>query len=197
MNDTSNADLLALIERLGSGDQSARDGLIEHTCERLRRLTRGMLRQFPALRRWEQTDDVLQNALLRLLRALQVCPPESAAHFLHLAARQIRRELLDLARHYQGPLGPGANHESMATPEGSPDEPAAATHDPGALAVWREFHERVEALPDEERAVFDLLWYQGLTQPEAAALLGVSVPTVKRRWMAARLRLQDFVSEEP
>jgi DNA-directed RNA polymerase specialized sigma24 family protein len=41
----------------------------------------------------------------------------------------------------------------------------------------------VARLPDKLRAVFDLLWYQGLTQAEAAALLGVAVRTVKSRWL--------------
>jgi RNA polymerase sigma-70 factor (ECF subfamily) len=49
----------------------------------------------------------------------------------------------------------------------------------------------VEALPEPERAAFDLLWYQGLTQEEAAQVLGVSISTVKRRWLDARLSLQQ------
>ena len=61
-----------------------------------------MLRQdFPRLKNWEETDDVLQNAALRLDRALGVVPVASAAEFFRLAATVIRRELLDLARHYQ------------------------------------------------------------------------------------------------
>jgi len=51
--------------------------------------------------------------------------------------------------------------------------------------VWSEFHEHVEKLPDDEREVMDLLWYQGLTQEEAAAVLKVSDRTVKRRWQSA------------
>jgi DNA-directed RNA polymerase specialized sigma24 family protein len=34
-----------------------------------------------------------------------------------------------------------------------------------------------------------LLWYQELTQGEAAALLGISAATIRRRWLAARRRL--------
>jgi RNA polymerase sigma factor (sigma-70 family) len=44
-------------------------------------------------------------------------------------------------------------------------------------------------LPNKEHEVFDLLWYQGLTQDEAAQLLGVSKRTIKRRWQSARLQL--------
>ena len=47
------------------------------------------------------------------------------------------------------------------------------------------------------RAVFDLLWYQELTQAEAAALLGVAVRTVKSRWLNARLRVQQELGGSP
>lgn len=44
-------------------------------------------------------------------------------------------------------------------------------------------------MADEQREIVNLLWYEGLSQPEAAAVLGVSLATVKRRWQAARLAL--------
>jgi RNA polymerase sigma-70 factor (ECF subfamily) len=65
------------------------------------------------------------------------------------------------------------------------------------LRRWTEFHEAVARLPDDLRAVFDLLWYQGLAQAEAAALLGVAVPTVKLRWMKARLQVQQALGGAP
>ena len=40
-----------------------------------------MLRGYPHLQRWEQTDDVYQTALLRLHQALSQVTPESAQHF--------------------------------------------------------------------------------------------------------------------
>ena len=55
--------------------------------------------------------------------------------------------------------------------------------------MWSEFHQQVERLPEEEREVFDLLWYQGLSQAEAGQVLGVTERTIKRRWASARLRL--------
>jgi RNA polymerase sigma-70 factor (ECF subfamily) len=68
--------------------------------------------------------------------------------------------------------------------------------EPSRLAAWAEFHEQIDALPEEEREVFDLLWYQGLNQAEAAELLGVSERTIKRRWQAARLRLHEALHGE-
>ena len=40
------------------------------------------------------------------------------------------------------------------------------------LIEWTNFHDQVDNLPEEQRKVFDLLWYKGLTQPEAADVLG-------------------------
>jgi RNA polymerase sigma-70 factor (ECF subfamily) len=180
------------IARLQAGDPAARDALLGAAGERLRHLAQKMLQSYPRVRRWEQTDDVLQNALLRLCRTLQDVPPQSVADFLRLAALNIRRELLDLTRHYYGPQGAGAHHVTLGPDEeGPPEAAAAASLDPGSLTVWSEFHQQVEALPDEERAVFDLLWYQGLSQAEAAEVLGVTERTIKRRWQSARLRLHD------
>ncbi len=63
--------------------------------------------------------------------------------------------------------------------------------------AWTEFHEHVERLGAEEREVFDLLWYQEFTQEDAAALLGLSVKTVSRRWREARLHLGQALGGEP
>jgi RNA polymerase sigma-70 factor (ECF subfamily) len=70
------------------------------------------------------------------------------------------------------------------------------THEPQRLAAWSTFHEQIDALPTEEREVVDLLWYQGLSQAEAAEVLQVSERTIKRRWMSARLQLQDALHGE-
>ena len=66
-----------LLDRLAAGDESNKEEQIKHSMERLRRLTRNMLRENQAVRRWNETDDVFQNALIRLNRALQTERPES------------------------------------------------------------------------------------------------------------------------
>jgi RNA polymerase sigma-70 factor (ECF subfamily) len=195
MTDDPTTRLQLCLERLQAGDEAARKDLINGACERLSRLTGAMLRDYRRLKRWEQTDDVLQSAMLRLFRALETVTPATLREFYRLAALQIRRELVDLARHYFGPESAGAHHDSVAAAQpGAPApalDPADSTHRPDRLADWAEFHEQVSALPDEEQEVFDLLWYQGLTHAEASGLLGVSTKTVQRRWHAACLRLHE------
>jgi RNA polymerase sigma-70 factor (ECF subfamily) len=202
MPDERNTYLQECLDRLRAGDESARQELLAGACARLTELTRTMLRDYGRLKRWEQTDDVLQSALVRLHRSLQEVTPPSPRDFYRLAALQIRRELIDLARHYFGPEGRGRRHQTNAAegdssqPSRPPYERSADGDEPGALAAWAEFHRQADALPEEEREVFDLVWYQGLKHTEAADLLGVSARTVKRRWQAACLRLHEALRGE-
>ncbi len=94
-----------------------------------------------------------------------------------------------MARHYYGAEGLGARHH---TDGGKAVGAKSDDHlKPENLENWADFHEQVERLPDDQREVVNLLWYEGLSQPEAASVLGVSLATVKRRWQAARLVLYE------
>ena len=195
---TTTLHLQGCLDRLRGGDPAAWEELLRHSQERLRKLTHRMLSRFPAVHRFEQTDDVLQNVLLRITRMLDRVEVASVRDYLRLAATNIRRELIDLARHISGAEGIGAN---QATPpprrpdqsdQGPANDPAAeSSGDALSLADWTEFHEQVARLSEEEKEVFDLLWYNGLTQEEAAEVLAVSLSTIKRRWQSARLGLMN------
>jgi RNA polymerase sigma-70 factor (ECF subfamily) len=189
----STTQLQGFLDRMAAGDVAARGELIGRAYARLRRLAHKMLKGFPRVRSFEDTGDVLHDSLARLLRALEAVPPASVAEFFRIASRQIRWELLDLVQRYRKQQGPGGNHSpglandsSQSTP---PVEAGTSTDNPSALAVWTEFHEQVEALPEKEREVFELLWYQEMTQAEAAAVLNMAESTVRRHWLAARRRL--------
>jgi len=186
------------LRELHQGKADARNKIVDHTCDRLRSLTSRMLRNYPKLRRWSETDDILQQSMMRLHRSLSEVYPDNPRQFYGLAAIQIRRELIDLSRHYFGSLGIGSKHET--------DQPGVDRHvdrlvapdgEPGSLEDWTRFHEAIERLPESEREVFSLLWYDGITQEQAADVLSVSLKTVKRRWQSARINLHNILSEEP
>jgi RNA polymerase sigma factor (sigma-70 family) len=179
-----------LIEAVQRGDRCAEERLLSHVYERLLTLTRRMFRGRERLARWEQTDDVLQNAMLRLHSALKTTEIASTKHFMNLATKQIRRELIDLGRKHYGPHGVARNHHTDR--QASDDVGGvlhATTEEPEEVEEWTAFHQRVGGLPACEREVVDLLYYQGLSQTEAASLLECSVRTVRRRWNDAKLRL--------
>jgi len=181
----------ALISHLRNGSPWAREALINHANDKLLRISRSMLRGFPGVKRWEQTDDVCQNVALRLHRVLSVMTPESPSHFWNLAGQQTRRELIRLARHYQGPLGQGKNHHTERTESGPIHCQPDSTFEPSSLAAWTQFHEQVNRLPETEREVFHLRWYEELTNREIAERLGMSERSVKRYWLSARLMLGE------
>jgi RNA polymerase sigma-70 factor (ECF subfamily) len=197
MSESDNSvQIKGLIDRLQAGDDgSARADLLACVYERLGRLTRKMLQDFPVVQRWEESSDIVQNAAVRLDRALKAVTPPSSKDFFRLAAALIRRELIDLSRHHKGPEGLDANYESHSGVSRSQDsdvrrqDPSASTYSPQRLASWTEFRSRIESLPDEDQEMFDLLWYQGLTQAEAAEILKISERQVNRRWIAARAKL--------
>lgn len=189
--------LQRLIELALTGDCGARQTLIARASDRLLRLTRKMFHDFPALRRWEQTDDVFQNAMIRLDRALRNVRLESERHFFNLAAEQIRRELLDLKKHYFGPCGSGTSHHTDGQPA---DEKGGIIHsradEPDDVEMWSELHVQVSKLPEAEREVFNLRYYDGLTAEETAMVLGISLASAKRIWRSARLKLHEAVKRD-
>ncbi len=192
MSDAPNPDALAVsLQKLASGDLAARDEILALCSDRLRVLASRMLSRFPNVRRWDDTDDVFQNAAMRLHRALAQTPVESPRHLMALAATQIQRELIDLARHHSGPNSFAANHATgvKGPKKGDSDTPELVAKAPAptdSLDRWTRFHEAIEALPTELREVFHLVWYIEADQKTIAALLDCSERTVKSRWREAR-----------
>jgi RNA polymerase sigma-70 factor (ECF subfamily) len=190
------ARLQPLVEQARRGDRAARDQLIHHACDRLLTLTRRMLRCHPGVSRWEQTDDVFQNAMVRLHRALETANLVDVRHFINLATLQIRRELIDLGRKHFGPEGIGRNHHTDHRPPDDPGGPLdGVPTEPLDLDEWTAFHEAAATLPEEEREVVDLLFYDGMSHDEAANVLGCSVRTVRRRWQDARVHLHERLTD--
>jgi RNA polymerase sigma factor (sigma-70 family) len=182
------------IERWQAGDPQGIDDLLRTLCQRLEHITRKMLRGFPAVRANMETSDVLQSSLLRLLNALRQIQANSTRHFLSLAAVNIRRELLDLARRFKGQaLVCSTTPGSDSGVDASPIQAAAAPGEDADLDLWRRFHEAVESLPAEEREVVGLVFYHGWTQAQIGDLFQVDERTIRRRWQSACLRLHQLV----
>jgi RNA polymerase sigma-70 factor (ECF subfamily) len=180
------------IDRWQAGDRSAADELLRAAGARLEKLARRMCRSFPNVRGWAETGDVLQSSLIRLLRTLQNMRPATTRDFFNLAAVHIRRELLDLARHFRGrawvPLDAHLGEADRGRTE--PVSPMAEDFE-----VWSRFHEAVDQLPADEREVVGLVFYHGWTQARIAELFKVDDRTIRRRWSSACQRLRDLVGE--
>ena len=180
--------ITALATENGAGREAAKTGLLEASIEHLRDVAQRMLGRFPQVRRWDETDDIVQNAAIRLHRALAAVVPNDARHWMALIAVQVRRELLDLARRHASPDSHAQQHETnVAQIDGREVEKIALAETSDidtldSLASWAQLHDIAAGLPDEDRELFDLVWYVGATQDEIAALWGCSPRTVRRRW---------------
>ena len=203
-DDVQSAGVEQLLERLKNGDDTARDELIDCASQRLFNLTRTIKRGFNQVNRWEQTEDIFQRSVIKLHRALSEVEIRDSRHFFRLAATHIRRQLIDLARHYAGPEGIGANHATQLA--GNPEQSQAPLHGaydavdavetPAQLSRWCELHEAIESLPGEQRETVELLFYNGLSQDQAAQLMGVGVRTIKRYWRSAKLALFEKLGDQ-
>ena len=180
--------------------ETARAALVSIAAERMQSLSRRMLAGSPLVRRWTETDDVVQNAMVRLYRALGGVIPNDPQHFVRLAALQVRRELIDLIRRLSNPESFAANHDTNVVADGShliDGAVAGEADEPTRLAEWTRFHETADALSEDDRAMFGMVWYLGLTQDEIANLLGCSTRTVRRRWDEAKRAFTVAFRDEP
>jgi RNA polymerase sigma-70 factor (ECF subfamily) len=120
-----------------------------------------------------QADELLGAVAERLLKALREARPRAVRQFFALANQHMRWELNDLARRLDNQPAPVELREGLV--------PAPASSGSGLSPEGRRMLDAIENLPEEEREAFDLVRVQGMTQTEAAQVLGVAAVTVKRR----------------
>jgi RNA polymerase sigma-70 factor (ECF subfamily) len=120
-----------------------------------------------------QADELLGAVAERLLKALRAIRPQTVRQFFALANQHIRWELNDLARRLDEQPPAVELREGLV--------PVPASSGSGLTPAGRRMLAAIGGLPEEEREAFDLVRVQGMTQAEAAQVLGVSAVTVKRR----------------
>jgi RNA polymerase sigma-70 factor (ECF subfamily) len=208
VSDESTAVLQGQLERASTGDAEARQRLLELTRDRLLHHARHFLHgRYARLEPFAQTDDVVQQLYIKILQNQDRFwvnadgePMRTPAEFFGHTSAWMRDVLCDLLRKA---YGRDDNRPAALPLDGGPSdtgprhEPSSSTLDVEKVQRWTEFHEAVARLPDDLRAVFDLLWYQEMSQAEAAALLGIAVRTVKLRWMKGRLQVQQALGGAP
>jgi RNA polymerase sigma-70 factor (ECF subfamily) len=163
-----------------AGDSSAEPivrALLDRAVRRLHLLCATLLhRSYPRLTRPPlnlQTDELLGAVAERLLKALREARPRTVRQFFALANQHMRWELNDLARRLDNQPDAAELCEGLV--------PAQASSASGLTPDGLRMLGAIDELPEEEREVFDLVRIQGMTQAEAAQVLGVSAATVKRR----------------
>src|SRR5262249_6444305 len=182
---------LDALPRDAAAEPAVRD-LLERAVGRLRLLCATLLhKSYPRLTRPPvnlETDELLDGVVAGLLTALRTTRPPTVRQFFALACQHMRWQLNDLARRLdEGTPAASLPEAGVAAPPGSTSS--------GLTPDGRRMLGAIEGLPEDEREVFDLVGIQGLTHPEAAAVVGGSQKTVQRRQHRARLLLAERLAD--
>jgi RNA polymerase sigma-70 factor, ECF subfamily len=129
-----------------------------------------------------QPTALVHEAWLRLASAGGEAPAwRDRSHFCAVAARAMRQALVDhLRRSRADKRGGGLERVTLTGVLG---------HDPGAgvdVLALEDALAQLQALDARQARIVELRFYGGLSVPEAAECLGVSVSTVEKEWRAAR-----------
>lgn len=170
-----------ILEQARNGDASAAPRLLPLVYNELRRLAAAKLSREAAAHTLQPTA-LVHEAWLRLGGTEQPSW-DNRRHFLAAAAEAMRRILVEKARsraavRHGGGLRRVDLDEAAALPLDSLDAERV-------LAVSEALGRFAAVAPDHAELV-QLRYYVGLGFDEAAATLGISVPTAKRRWAYAR-----------
>ncbi|MCC6161755.1 MAG: sigma-70 family RNA polymerase sigma factor [Acidobacteria bacterium] len=177
-------DIAPLLAGTAAGEEEAAARLFAIVYDELRRLAASALRR-------ERADHTLQPTALvheAFLRLVDV-PEEQwhdRGHFVALAARAMRRVLVDHAR---GRNTLKRGKADLRVPFEGVD--VAAGEPTGVdLVALDTVLERLAALDPRQARIVELRFFGGLTVDETAALIGTSTRTIKRDWQMARAWLR-------
>jgi RNA polymerase sigma-70 factor (ECF subfamily) len=166
--------------RARAGDEGARDELIALVYDELRRVASGLMRRERADHTLSPTE-VVHEAVIRLLGAEVFDKAADRRYLFASAARAMREILVEHARRRAADRRGGGRRRVPLDRvldyfEG---------HGSDVLAV-HEALDRLAELNERQSQVMTLRYFGGLTVPEVAESLGVSVVTVERDWRLAR-----------
>lgn len=173
------AQVTALLLRWRDGDRNAADDLAGLVYSELRRIAAGYLRSERAGHTLEPTA-LVNELYIRLFRSSRV-EWQDRAHFFAVAARQLRRILINHARDRVAARR-GGDHVRITV--ASLDDFSGPRRED--ILELNEALERLEQFDERAARAMELRFFAGLTEPEAAEALGVSVATLKRDLAFAR-----------
>jgi RNA polymerase sigma factor (TIGR02999 family) len=181
-----------ILEAIERGEPGAADRLLPLVYEELRKLaTARLAREKPG--QTLQATALVHEAYLRLVEANDARPWNSRGHFFGAVAEAMRRILVENARRKaRGRHGGGLRRVELdagcSLAEPPPDDD---------LLALDEALDRLAALDPKRAEVVKLRFFAGLTMPEAADAMGVSLATAERHWAFARTWLFAELREPP
>jgi RNA polymerase sigma factor (TIGR02999 family) len=177
----SDGDVTAILRATARGDRDAAEQLLSLVYEDLRRLAASRVARLPPGQNLQPTA-LVHEAYLRVMGG--VAPTfENRRHFFFVASRAMRDILVEDARR-KASLKRGGSQRRV---EGSDPRIEAPTAD--MLDLDCALRKLKRESPERARVV-QLRFFTGMSHRETADVLGLSVPTVERRWRYARAWLR-------
>ncbi|MBS1809259.1 MAG: sigma-70 family RNA polymerase sigma factor [Acidobacteria bacterium] len=172
-------EITVLLLAWNHGDQAALDQLLPLVYGELHRLARHyMHNERPG--HLLQTTALVNEAYLRLVDTRQI-EWQNRAHFFAIAARLMRRILVDFARE-QNYQKRGGGEVQIPLDEA----PAIACEWNEDVVALDEALAKLAAIDERKSRVVELRFFGGLTEDETATVLQVSHESVKRDWRLAK-----------
>jgi RNA polymerase sigma factor (TIGR02999 family) len=185
MTGTPRRDVTLLLERARAGDEPARDDLIAQVYAELRRIAVGLMRREHPGHTLSPTA-VVHEAVIRLLGDAAFDRAADRGYLFASAARAMREVLIDHARR-RATARRGGGRRRLPL-----DAVVDYFADQGLdLVAVHEALDRLAGLHERQSQVVTLRYFGGMTVPEIAAALEVSVGTVERDWRIARAWLSN------
>ena len=172
-------EITQLLVAWSDGDQVALTKLIPLVESELRRLARTYMSR-ERIDHTLQTTALINEAYVKLINASDV-KWQNRAHFFGIAARVMRRVLVDFARQRNFRKRGGGSHqisfdEALAISDA--DHPDLLALDEALTALAK--------VDDRKARIVEMRFFGGLTEKETAAALDVSPETVRRDWRLAK-----------
>jgi RNA polymerase sigma-70 factor (ECF subfamily) len=179
MNQPAAPQITQLLLAWGGGDKAALDELTPIVYDELRRLAKSYMRgQRPG--HTLQTTALVNEAYLRLIDSSRI-NWQDRTHFFAMAARLMRRILVDFAR-ARSSLKRGGDMQKVSF-----EEALAVPLEPETnLVALDDALKKLAELNPRQSQVVELRYFGGLSEEEIAATLEISVRTVRRDWSVAR-----------
>jgi RNA polymerase sigma-70 factor, ECF subfamily len=176
----------SLRERILARDERALAELVELASPWLLGVARTMLEDE------DEAEDVVMDTFRTIWQ--NVTPPgEGPTGLMPYLLRVTRHRAIDRLRSRRR----RDRKVSAAAAQGDPPAVPAVEPDEAGGAGWRvhqQVHSALDGLPTDQQAVVRLAYFQGLTQSEIAAELGIPLGTVKTRLRLAFGRLREALA---
>jgi RNA polymerase sigma factor (TIGR02999 family) len=183
-------DVTRILSAIEQGDPHAAGELLPLVYDELRQLAAQKLaREKPG--QTLQATALVHEAYLRLVDTEKAQHWNSRGHFFAAAAEAMRRILVDQARRKQAQRH-GGDRQRVDLDESALVAAAPATD----LLALDDALAKLAAAEPVKAELVKLRFFTGLTIPEAARVLGISIATAERHWTYARVWLYAELSED-